>query len=349
MTVFISNRDGNGKTNEEGHYKFQTFFYDGNVATSESLKVTENTTLGLSVLVSEGQFKVDTPTYSYTGWIDADTPVNISTPNIANPRIDVIVLYVDKQAATSPAPPNNPGVAKLMAVAGTANSSPAIPNNSVIQAAVGSGNPFIVLAQVRVESSVTQITNSNITDVRIPVKLSDHLLSSESLMQSVGPLLYPVGSIYTNSSDSTNPATLLGFGTWSRFAQGRVLVSIDGGDSDFGGVGQTGGSKAVTLTEAQMPNHDHGVDAPYTETSTNGEHQHGTPGDPVFTSATGNQRAAVGGSGQQFRWSIGSMFGAGNHRHGIKIPAFLSGKRGNSQAHTNLQPYVTVYMWRRTA
>ena len=98
-----------------------------------------------------------------------------------------------------------------------------------------------------------------------------------------------------------------------------------------------------------MPNHNHGVDAPYTETSTNGDHTHAMAGDPVFTSATGNSRAFNGGSDQQFRWSVGSIYPSGNHRHGIKIPAFNSGNKGNSQAHTNIQPYVTVYMWRRTA
>ena len=41
--------------------------------------------------------------------------------------------------------------------------------------------------------------------------------------------LYPVGSIYTNASSATNPATLLGFGTWAAFAAGRVMVGNGGG------------------------------------------------------------------------------------------------------------------------
>lgn len=348
MTVFLSNRDGNGKTNEEGHYKFQTFFYDGNVSTSEALKVTQNSPLGLSVLVAVGQFKIDTTTYSYTGWIDASTPVTISAANVSNPRIDVIVIYVDKQATTSASPPNNPGIAKLLAVSGTASASPTAPNGTTIQAAVGSGNPYTILANVNVGTAATQVTNSNITDLREPVKLSEELLSPQSLLASVGPLLYPVGSIYTNATDATNPGTLLGFGTWSRFGQGRVLVSIDTGDTDFGGVGQTGGDKTVTLTEAQMPNHSHVVDPPATGTSTNGNHNHRVI---IYNGNNGNRG---GGDISGANWPSNQNANnpttdAGNHAHTVDIPAFNSGSKGNGQSHSNMQPYVTVYMWRRTA
>ena len=68
---------------------------------------------------------------------------------------------------------------------------------------------------------------------------------------------YPVGSIYMNCSNSTNPATLLGFGTWSAFSEGRVLIGIDSSDTDFDTAEETGGSKTHTLTEAQLPSHRH--------------------------------------------------------------------------------------------
>ena len=41
---------------------------------------------------------------------------------------------------------------------------------------------------------------------------------------------YPVGSIYMNCSNATNPGTLLGFGTWSSFGAGRVLIGLDSSD-----------------------------------------------------------------------------------------------------------------------
>ena len=69
-------------------------------------------------------------------------------------------------------------------------------------------------------------------------------------------LAYPIGSIYI-AVVSTNPATLLGFGTWSAFGTGRTLVGIDTGDTDFDVVEETGGAKTVTLTSTEMPSHTH--------------------------------------------------------------------------------------------
>lgn len=81
---------------------------------------------------------------------------------------------------------------------------------------------------------------------------------------------WPVGSVFT-SVVSTNPNTLLGFGTWAALAAGRVLVGLDAGDPDFDTVRETGGAKTVTLTEAQIPSHTHVQDA---HTHTQNAHTH---------------------------------------------------------------------------
>ena len=118
--------------------------------------------------------------------------------------------------------------------------------------------------------------------------------------------LYPVGSVYINASDDTNPSTLLGFGTWERFGEGRVLVSQDSGDGDFGNIGATGGSKTHQLTVNEMPSHSH----TYTDHD-----------------RTGDQAGL--GSGEAKTENTGST--------------------GGNSPHNNLQPYITVYMWVRTA
>ena len=60
--------------------------------------------------------------------------------------------------------------------------------------------------------------------------------------------VYPVGSIYTNSGVTTNPATLLGFGTWTAFGAGRVMVGLNGSDALFDALEEAGGSKdAITV------------------------------------------------------------------------------------------------------
>ena len=127
---------------------------------------------------------------------------------------------------------------------------------------------------------------------------------------------YPVGSIYMNCSNATNPGTLLGFGTWAAFGEGRVLIGIDSSDSDFDTAEETGGSKTHTLTEAQLPSHRHTIGS---NDSTAG-----------FGGAAGNQ---------EFVQDAGT---------GIGNPCNTS-FTGSGQAHTIVQPYIVVYMWKRTA
>ena len=127
---------------------------------------------------------------------------------------------------------------------------------------------------------------------------------------------YPVGSIYMNCSNATNPGTLLGFGTWSSFGAGRVLIGIDSSDSDFDTAEETGGSKTHTLTEAQLPSHRHQVGSNDSGTGTGG--------------AAGNMELVRDA-------------GTGNG------PSVNSSFTGSGQAHTIVQPYIVVYMWKRTA
>lgn len=120
--------------------------------------------------------------------------------------------------------------------------------------------------------------------------------------------LYPVGSIYMNATSSTNPATLIGFGTWVAFGAGRVPVGIDATDTAFDTVEETGGAKTHTLTVDELPAHTH----------------------------------SVPNSGSQNN-SFDSGTTVGNDVTGT------SGSTGGGQAHNNLQPYIVVYMWKRTA
>ncbi len=129
--------------------------------------------------------------------------------------------------------------------------------------------------------------------------------------------VYPVGSIYT-SVVATNPATLLGVGTWAAFGAGKVPVGIDSSDTDFDTVEETGGAKTHTLSIAEMPAHGHS--------------QNSSGGSSTIqwaqNSPAGNPRYADG-SGSDGSRSVGNTGGGG--------------------AHNNLQPYIVVYMWKRTA
>ena len=125
--------------------------------------------------------------------------------------------------------------------------------------------------------------------------------------------VYPVGSIYINAAVATNPGTLLGFGTWAAFGAGRVIVGLNAADSDFDTAQETGGSKTHTLTTAELPSHTHTVSIPSSE---NG-----------------------GSSNDHALFPDGTSSGE----------TFTSGATGGGSAHNNVQPYVVVYMWRRTA
>ena len=92
---------------------------------------------------------------------------------------------------------------------------------------------------------------------------------------------WPVGSIFF-AAVSTNPATLLGFGTWSAIGAGRVLIGIDAGDADFDTLGETGGAKTTA--------HAHGAGS--LATSSGSAHSHGAG--TIATVAESSHTHAVG-------------------------------------------------------
>jgi len=168
--------------------------------------------------------------------------------------------------------------------------------------------------------------------------------------------IYPVGSVYINASSTTNPGTLLGFGTWTEMGAGRVLVNQDTGDASFDTLAETGGAKTVTsagsisgtvggtaLTEAQMPKHYHRMVGPFGTTMTQGTESPfgtyggGTPDDTAFAYNTWS----VGGDAASGDTGTGTSNGD-SHTHSF------SGTFTGS-ATSVVQPYVVVKMWKRTA
>lgn len=329
MALFLSNRDGDGKTSEEGHYRFQTRVFEGEVLHVNDLNVTQNSPLNMNVLMAVGDFRIETSAgYAYTGWSNSIQSIPINTADPANPRITSIVLYIDRSAATSPSPPNNPGIPKIMAVDGVAAAVPTSPSDSDVQSAVGMNNPYIVISDVTVPSSAIQIINANISDKRIRVKLTPDVLSSSDMFALVGPLVYPIGSVYTNYSNSTNPGTIFGFGTWVAIT-GRVVVGLDASQTEFDTQGETGGTKTETLTLAQTPVRTGTITLHSAAVATN------------ISSATGAFGSGL--TNGQYATTSGPINGASS----VGIINYNNGGGGGS--HNNLQPYVVAYVWRRTA
>lgn len=157
-------------------------------------------------------------------------------------------------------------------------------------------------------------------------------LATTAFVQAALQALHPVGSIYINATSSTNPATLFGFGTWVAFGAGRVPVGFDSGNPLFDSAEETGGS-----ADAIVVSHTHTFSA---TTSSIGDHTHTLSGGYIQ-----NVSGSQGASG--VARTVGSATDpAGAHDHTVSGTTASSGTSGTN---ANYQPYITVYMWKRTA
>ena len=142
--------------------------------------------------------------------------------------------------------------------------------------------------------------------------------------------VYPVGSIYINATSTSNPTSLLGFGTWVEFGAGRVIVGQNASDALFDTLEETGGSK-----DAIVVAHNHSASS--------------SVSDPGHSHYMGRIIGRSGGL--QF---VGSP-GVGDYTPntdpattGISVSTSI-GSTGSSGTNANLPPYIVVKMWKRTA
>ena len=163
-------------------------------------------------------------------------------------------------------------------------------------------------------------------------------------IQQFAKTMYPVGSIYMSTS-STNPSTYFG-GTWVAWGSGRVPVGINTSDSNFNTVEKTGGASAVTLTASQMPSHTHTFTGSSTTTNSAGGHTHNIGRDT--DGGAGSSRYTVHSAGTSGAQATSPTSSAGAHTHSL-TPKGKNANTGGGGSHTNLQPYIVCYMWKRTA
>ena len=147
--------------------------------------------------------------------------------------------------------------------------------------------------------------------------------------------IYPVGSIYMSIKD-VDPSTFLG-GTWERWGQGRVPVGVDVDasdppDTDFATAGKEGGEKQHTLTKDEMPVHAHNAYIRFRGLYVS-KLDSTTPTDTGGTYVGGGKATDPGDS---------SFLDFGSYINDTETA-------GKGKPHNNLQPYITCYMWKRTA
>lgn len=179
---------------------------------------------------------------------------------------------------------------------------------------------------------VSEFDNTFEVSEKWDVKVYGKLLKS-FLVDSI----YPVGSIYM-SVNSTSPATLFG-GTWSQLKD-RFLL----GAGDTYSNGATGGAATVTLTTSQIPSHTHTFTGSSATTSSD-SHTHTVPNTKGDNSGSGNKCeswASASASGRTVTTSSDA------HTHTLTAKGTNS-STGGGGSHTNMPPYLVVYMWKRTA
>lgn len=150
-------------------------------------------------------------------------------------------------------------------------------------------------------------------------------IATTAFVQAALQALHPVGSIYINATDATNPGTLLGFGTWAAFGAGRVPVGFDSTNVLFDTAEETGGSADAVVVS-------------HTHTITDPGHSHTTT---IPTSAVGNSRQALYSTDSS---GTSTTIASSTATTGISVNT-----AGSSGTNANYQPYITVYMWKRTA
>lgn len=172
---------------------------------------------------------------------------------------------------------------------------------------------------------------------------------SATLSWATASQAFPVGSIYL-AVVSTNPNTLLGYGTWSSIGAGRVLVGLDSGDVDFDTVEETGGAKTVASAGT--------VAAPTISGSTANEsaHTHSvTTNVTVGNHTTGAVEAFASSSatvvtGNTHSVTNNAVTSAAGSAHGHAAGTLAASAPSFTGTPTSVvQPYLVCYMWKRTA
>jgi hypothetical protein len=214
MSLGTSNRDG-GKTSESGHLRALAKLVNGDVL--EGLAVSQRgagANMSVDVAVGDAFIRRSDGSYAHPVFNDAVYNQVIAAADGSNPRRDLIVLYVDYGQTPSTSVSNNTnGVVKIKVVTGTPAGSPVDPNSTAIQSSVGAGNPYTVLARVRVPAGQTSITNSLIDDLRSLITNKDNTVGTLALVANAVTLAKVDQSTFPKFSANRTAAYTLVSGT----------------------------------------------------------------------------------------------------------------------------------------
>lgn len=170
-----------------------------------------------------------------------------------------------------------------------------------------------------IEACITETADG----IKLDVPLKDIALEAVQInMTTLSKLIYPVGSIYM-SANSTNPKNLFG-GTWVAWGTGRVPIGVNASDSDFSSVEKTGGSKTVNIAHNHVESVGADANTMYLTAGANG----------------GVYGSTINSSANRMTWKETPATGA---------TRLNKTSTAGSSTQSIVQPYITCYMWKRTA
>lgn len=171
--------------------------------------------------------------------------------------------------------------------------------------------------------AVYEYTNTRLKEESIQSIVNSSLLE----------LVYPIGSVYI-STNSINPSTLFGFGTWNQI-QDKFLLAAGSAYS----AGSTGGEATHKLTVSEMPAHTHnaGVDNFQLQIALN-----------INSDSTARREVKIDTSSGVYAITADSSQDDYNGIDDVRTVS-NTGSTGSSTAHNNMPPYIAVYIWYRVS
>lgn len=166
-------------------------------------------------------------------------------------------------------------------------------------------------------NTTTPLSSSNLNLLQTRINSAFTTLTNQ--INNMGKTLFPVGSIFESDVD-TNPGAFLG-GTWEYYGTGKVLIGVDSNDEDFSESNLTGGEKEHTLTVAQLPSHRHVG---------------------IYNASGAQERKAGYGS-------TSTHTGTLNENTSNNFESLATGYTGSNEPFNVIDPYITVYRWKRVS
>lgn len=238
--------------------------------------------------------------------------------------------------------------------------------NIMIAVIISIGGVYAATTYAISASKIGYTDNSSLGVDNVQAAIDGTCSQFSTKLNNIMEQIYPVGSIYitTSISDPKVVASTLGVGTWESYATGRTLIGAGSNGMTSYSANTTGGKEttSVTLTTANLPSHAHTYDK---SSSTTGSHiltiaEMPSHNHVVQFAFAGNSGAGsvvtvpgypnINKSGQYEVGSVSNTGGNSGHTHSISLSSTSTGTVGSSKAISvnNVQPYVTVYMYKRT-